>query len=168
MFAASPCVKNLWAQVTSMRSSRNTVLDEVLLEDNLKEQQIIDKNSAEILWTGNLGSDVDGGESVNALEQALYSNIATDRAWNTTLSSPEYRVLRHTLLRVIVMRAIARKQSQTPIVFEAKTVALGNDLVFKCKESGDVLLLRVTSSGASNYQKNAAKRRLHPLDEIAE
>jgi hypothetical protein len=31
-----------------------------------------------------------------------------------------------------------------------------------------VLLLRVTSSGASNYQKNAAKRRLHPLDEIAE
>jgi len=167
MFAASPCVKNLWAQVTSMRS-RNTVLDEVLLEDNLKEQQIIDKNSAEILWTGNLGSDVDGGESVNALEQALYSNIATQRAWNTTLSSPEYRVLRHTLLRVIVMRSMAKKQGQTPIVFEAKTVALGNDLVFKCTESGDVLLLRVTSSGASNYQKNAVKRRLHPLDEIAE
>jgi hypothetical protein len=167
MFAASPCVKNLWTQLTSMRT-RNTVLDEVLLEDNLKEEQIIDKNHVETLWTGNLGSDVDGGESVNALEQALYSNIATDRAWNTTLSSPEYRVLRHTLLRVIVMRAMAKKQGQTPIVFEAKTVALGNDLVFKCKESGDVLLLRVTSSGASNYQKNAAKRRLHPLDEIAE
>ena len=130
MFAASPCVKNLWAQVTSMRSSRNTVLDEVLLEDGLKEDQIIDKNSVETLWTGNLGSDVDGGESVNALEQALYSNIGTQRAWNTTLTSPEYRVLRHTLLRVIVMRAIAKKKGQTPIVFEAKTVALGNDLVF--------------------------------------
>jgi hypothetical protein len=167
MFAASPCVKNLWTQLTSMRT-RNTVLDEVLLEDNLKDDQIIDRNHVETLWTGNLGSEVDGGESVNALEQALYSNIATDRAWNTTLSSPEYRVLRHTLLRVIVMRAMAKKQGQTPIVFEAKTVALGNDLVFKCKESGDVLLLRVTSSGASNYQKNAAKRRLHPLDEIAE
>ena len=168
MLAASPCVKNLWAQLTSMSSSRNTVLDEVLLEDNLKDDQIIDRNHVETLWTGNLGSEVDGGESVNALEQALYSNIATDRAWNTTLSSPEYRVLRHTLLRIIVMRAMAREQGQTPIVFEAKTVALGNDLVFKCKESGDVLLLRVTSSGASNYQKNAAKRRLHPLDEIAE
>jgi hypothetical protein len=168
MLAASPCVKNLWAQLTSMSSSRNTVLDEVLLEDNLKDDQIIDRNHVETLWTGNLCSEVDGGESVNALEQALYSNIATDRAWNTTLSSPEYRVLRHTLLRVIVMRAMAKKQGQTPIVFEAKTVALGNDLVFKCKESGDVLLLRVTSSGASNYQKNAAKRRLHPLDEIAE
>jgi hypothetical protein len=167
MFAASPCVKNLWTQLTSMRT-RNTVLDEVLLEDNLKDDQIIDRNHVETLWTGNLGSEVDGGESVNALEQALYSNIATDRAWNTTLSSPEYRVLRHTLLRVIVMRAMAKKQGQTPIVFEAKTVALGNDLVFKCTESGDVLLLRVTSSGASNYQKNAAKRRLHPLDEIAE
>ena len=148
--------------------TRNTVLDEVLLEDNLKEEQIIDKNSVETLWTGNLGSDVDGGESVNALEQALYSNIATQRAWNTTLSSPEYRVLRHTLLRVIVMRAMAKKQGQTPIVFESKTVALGNDLVFKSAPNGDVLLLRVTSSGASNYQKNAAKRRLHPLDEIAE
>jgi hypothetical protein len=148
--------------------SRNTVLDEVLLEENLKDDQIIDKNSVETLWTGNLGSDVDGGESVNALEQALYSNIATQRAYNTTLTSPEYRVLRHTLLRIIVMRAMAREQGQTPIVFEAKTVALGNDLVFKSVPNGDVLLLRVTSSGASNYQKNAAKRRLHPLDEIAE
>jgi len=164
MFAASPCVKNLWAQLASMRTSRNTVLDEVLLEDNLKDEQCMDRNHVETLWTGNLGSDVDGGESVNALEQALYSNIATDRAWNTTLSSPEYRVLRHTLLRVIVMRAIARKQGQTPIVFEAKTVALGNDLVFKCIESGDVLLLRITTAGASTYQKNAVKRRLHPID----
>ena len=164
MFAASPCVKNLWAQVTSLSSSRNTVLDEILLEDGLKEEQIIDKNSVETLWTGHLGSDVDGGESVNALEQALYSNIATDRAWNTTLSSPEYRVLRHTLLRVIVMRAMAKKQGQTPIVFEAKTVALGNDLVFKCTESGDVLLLRITTAGASTYKKNAVKRRLHPID----
>jgi hypothetical protein len=167
MFAASPCVKNLWTQLTSMRT-RNTVLDEVLLEDNLKDDQIIDRNHVETLWTGNLGSEVDGGESVNALEQALYSNIATDRAWNTTLSSPEYRVLRHTLLRVIVMRAMAKKQGQTPIVFEAKTVALGNDLVFKSAPNGDVLLLRITTAGASTYQKNAAKRRLHPLDEIAE
>jgi hypothetical protein len=151
-----------------MSSSRTTVLDEILMEDNLKDEQCIDRNHVETLWTGNLGSDVDGGESVNALEQALYSNIGTQRAYNTTLTSPEYRVLRHTLLRIIVMRAMAREQGQTPIVFEAKTVALGNDLVFKCKESGDVLLLRVTSSGASNYQKNAAKRRLHPLDEIAE
>ena len=147
MFAASPCVKNLWTQLTSMRT-RNTVLDEVLLEDNLKDDQIIDRNHVETLWTGNLCSEVDGGESVNALEQALYSNIATDR--------------------VIVMRAMAKKQGQTPIVFEAKTVALGNDLVFRSAPNGDVLLLRVTSSGASNYQKNAAKRRLHPLDEIAE
>ena len=169
MFAASPCVKNLWGRLASLNpSSRTTVLDDVLIEAQISEEQLIDKNSVETLWTGNLGSDVDGGESVNALEQALYSNIATDRAWNTTPSSPEYRVLRHTLLRVIVMRAMAKKQGQTPIVFEAKTVALGNDLVFKCTESGDVLLLRVTSSGASNYQKNAAKRRLHPLDEIAE
>ena len=43
MLAVSPCVKNLWAQLTSLSSSRNTVLDEVLLEDNLKEEQIIDK-----------------------------------------------------------------------------------------------------------------------------
>jgi hypothetical protein len=154
--------------LASMSSSRNTVLDEVLLENEMKDDQIIDRNHVETLWTENLCSDVDGGESVNALEQALYSNIGTERAWNTTLSSPEYRVLRHTLLRVIVMRSMAKKQGQTPIVFEAKTVALGNDLVFKSAPNGDVLLLRVTSSGASNYQKNAAKRRLHPLDEIAE
>ena len=169
-FSESPCVKSLWARIASThQSSQVSIMDEVLLENDMREQQLVeDRNDIDTIWTGNLSSDVNGRESVDSSEQALYVNIGTQRAWNTTMTSPEYRVLRHTLLRIIVMRAMARQAGTTPIVFESKTVALGNDIVFKCAENGEACLVRITTSGASKAQTKAVKRRLHPLDVISE
>jgi hypothetical protein len=143
MLFARPSAEDLWKRLSCKQdsSTTGTVLEELLLEDDLRDEQANeDCNDVEPFWKGSLHASIH--DTLADLEKALFFSSATQRAWNTTLMSPEYRVLRHTLLTSGLI----------------KTVALGNDIVFKCSQDGDLSLVRITTSGA---HKASAKRRLN-------